>query len=1306
MINLKSDKINYLLREESKMQSSFDYDFDYDTVIKAIVWGADSVGKTAFILRATKNQYYEYSRYMHEDFRTILFSKEKSNEIKSHPDKIVKLVLWDNFKGTQPEDIDVSDYRGAHLHYILYDVTNPRSLVRAQELCQKLSSTQSRIYDNAMLVLVGTKMDLIPGRQIDPREVKEFADEHKISFFEISAKTRENVADLLNASLSAVITKRLPPAPMAKNEQKIKDPNAKNIELKTEKNNQYLRDLTQEVVSAIGTLPRVEEEKRFAFSSHLTAAYKILSKVTEAQLKLSKTKPSYFDDNLYKALSIKLTELRTICIAHSDRLVSDRSDRLVSDKQLPLDCYYDYILMTAEKNDQEIQSLITKIQAAEDAKDPKLSFAKKLPELKKLKILHRNHMYLLKTFPHSRVPFFSSDKEKNALARLTAQNTSEKEILLFFIQHIKNHKTYFDTMLAEQESSVQRFVQSNQDAKKEKEALAKLLKKLPNDIVFLKNYLEFLGPPFILQDQEMIYGLVKEIEGASTVFRKNLPKSILTHSVDFKRMLAEHECSAQRLMQSNEDPKKTNDELVKLSQQINHDIVILNSYLEFLEQEQPLDLDSQQITYRSVKEVKEVVKEIVNANKVFLERIYQSILILTSDLVFKEEDELLAEQELPDAQNPEKKETSISKAKERKASLTQMAIQLNQIKSEDKKNIKMVSGQHSRITQLLSSLEITMSERKKQNLVAFNEEKEAKNFGIDEYPNSFKCAMTQEVMLDPYILPSKDPKGVSYSYEKQAILKFTANTDSKNAEIDPLNKQALLGSPEKIMVPDFDLRRKIQEFYSKNTQLLPQFISTHLDKPFDVVFDWINTLKIDLSLKENLFKQYIENAHPDAIGPRLISKKINAIKESVNRQKMSIAEAQLTLSTIKTLLEKRYVIGNDRIKRLIDRITEFQNYFAELALIIAPMCLPEQEKKLPPISDEKLISNYLKALLNPEDDDEDEDPREFRCPYTEELMMDPVYLDEKSFPDKTRYEAKVFIEAIQKSGMNIYNMPIFGLNKETNKVILPTPEEINKIYTSILRRDDALREKIEKYKKKKEEARMEARKKLPALRLMETLTQYSSKQVIAEKQPVYLEFKKDISSLQEVLLQGSLDELKTQIEQFDKMIHTAPPNWLRVLSSVERNNILHLLAIIQKNDPKEKKADVQIHPVLFNNPESKKNEGKQIEIKRQEEEPRLIPLYKLRDKLQALADQEKDPTTHLPKDPTSSLPRAVTNLTKSLNTDPWERTIETAKIIRTVINDSNGARWAKQMAESTRKEMNTLLDGFFFVKPSIAPKGC
>ncbi|OAF67903.1 Ras-related protein Rab-19 [Intoshia linei] len=157
---------------------------DYDYLFKLLLIGDSGVGKSCILLRFSDKVYTDsYISTIGVDFKIRTFKLE---------DKTVKLQIWDTAGQERFRTITNSYYRGAQGIIIVFDVCDQETF---NSVSTWLKEVKSYAVDNVRCLLVGNKIDDVEKRVVNYDTAKAFADEHKIEYFETSAKSGENVEE-------------------------------------------------------------------------------------------------------------------------------------------------------------------------------------------------------------------------------------------------------------------------------------------------------------------------------------------------------------------------------------------------------------------------------------------------------------------------------------------------------------------------------------------------------------------------------------------------------------------------------------------------------------------------------------------------------------------------------------------------------------------------------------------------------------------------------------------------------------------------------------------------------------------------------------------------------------------------------------------------------------------------------------------------------------------------------------------------------------------------------------------------------
>lgn len=164
---------------------------DYDALVKIVVVGDKSVGKSSLVLRFCEDHFHsQYIATIGVDFRIRTMDIDGRR---------VKLQVWDTAGEERFKAITKSYYRGAHGALIVYDCTDRHTFDSARYW---LEEVQPAALPGAAMCLVGSKSDLYAeGQGVERAAAQQWAVHHRLEWFEASAKTNSNV-DAVFASVA------------------------------------------------------------------------------------------------------------------------------------------------------------------------------------------------------------------------------------------------------------------------------------------------------------------------------------------------------------------------------------------------------------------------------------------------------------------------------------------------------------------------------------------------------------------------------------------------------------------------------------------------------------------------------------------------------------------------------------------------------------------------------------------------------------------------------------------------------------------------------------------------------------------------------------------------------------------------------------------------------------------------------------------------------------------------------------------------------------------------------------------------
>ncbi|MFX1466941.1 MAG: Rab family GTPase [Promethearchaeota archaeon] len=165
-------------------------------IFKTIVIGDMAVGKTSIAMR-----------YVHNEFDP----KYKGTIGVAHAmkkltinDELITLSIWDTGGQEMFDYIRPHYFRGANCGLIIYDVTRKESFDHIERWFNDVKHNCGEI----PIIFIGNKTDLIDERVITTEEGERYAQQKKVIFYETSAKTGDNIIDVMEELVRLVLSNR------------------------------------------------------------------------------------------------------------------------------------------------------------------------------------------------------------------------------------------------------------------------------------------------------------------------------------------------------------------------------------------------------------------------------------------------------------------------------------------------------------------------------------------------------------------------------------------------------------------------------------------------------------------------------------------------------------------------------------------------------------------------------------------------------------------------------------------------------------------------------------------------------------------------------------------------------------------------------------------------------------------------------------------------------------------------------------------------------------------------------------------
>ena len=148
--------------------------------LKVIVLGDSGVVKTSILNRFVKQEFSQsYRATVGADFLFKEFTVDG---------KAVSLQLWDTAGQERFQSLGNAFYRGTDCCLLVFDITNLESFEGIVSWKKEFLQRSGNEGSNFPIILVGNKCDMAYDRKVTQARAKEWADEEKLIYDEVSAK--------------------------------------------------------------------------------------------------------------------------------------------------------------------------------------------------------------------------------------------------------------------------------------------------------------------------------------------------------------------------------------------------------------------------------------------------------------------------------------------------------------------------------------------------------------------------------------------------------------------------------------------------------------------------------------------------------------------------------------------------------------------------------------------------------------------------------------------------------------------------------------------------------------------------------------------------------------------------------------------------------------------------------------------------------------------------------------------------------------------------------------------------------------
>ena len=165
--------------------------------LKILGLGDSIVGQTCILRRYIENKYEKnYLSTIGIDFKKKNINLNKG---------IIKLTIWETEGQERFRSIITNYLKGPDALILIYDVTNKSSYDSLNGWVNFIKHGREESTITIPVILVGNKIDLEYPRKVTREEGYKFANENGFLFVECSAKTGENINDIFNKLVLAIL---------------------------------------------------------------------------------------------------------------------------------------------------------------------------------------------------------------------------------------------------------------------------------------------------------------------------------------------------------------------------------------------------------------------------------------------------------------------------------------------------------------------------------------------------------------------------------------------------------------------------------------------------------------------------------------------------------------------------------------------------------------------------------------------------------------------------------------------------------------------------------------------------------------------------------------------------------------------------------------------------------------------------------------------------------------------------------------------------------------------------------------------
>jgi small GTP-binding protein len=164
-----------------------------DFSVKTVIIGDSGVGKTCLLTR--------YVRDYFEGTSQPTLGVEFLAKVVDTQTRHIELQLWDTAGQELFRCVTRGYYRNAAVAYLVFDLTLRSSFVSLEKW---ITDVKEVGLPDLILVVLGNKSDCVEKRETAPEEIEAFVKKHGLKYFEVSAKSGENVVQAFTSVMGEI----------------------------------------------------------------------------------------------------------------------------------------------------------------------------------------------------------------------------------------------------------------------------------------------------------------------------------------------------------------------------------------------------------------------------------------------------------------------------------------------------------------------------------------------------------------------------------------------------------------------------------------------------------------------------------------------------------------------------------------------------------------------------------------------------------------------------------------------------------------------------------------------------------------------------------------------------------------------------------------------------------------------------------------------------------------------------------------------------------------------------------------------